>query len=207
MAAPRNIKKEIFRLRQLGYSYRKIAATIPCSKSTVSVTLSDGQLEKTAARTRKRRASHPYVAKSEKFQDPHRSGRPKAQARISNCTWQESMRTRCIGFRSKYKKGKKGKVTGERFTYHDVIKKYGENPNCYLTGRQLDIKDKKSYAFDHIIPRSKGGGLDLDNLGIACKEANEAKSDLLIPEFVKLCADVIKHIGSNFGYEIVNNNN
>ena len=67
--------------------------------------------------------------------------------------------------------------------------------NCYLTGREIDLKDTSSYHFDHIVPRSKGGTNDLDNLGVACGDANRAKSDMHTGEFVELCKDVLEHHG------------
>lgn len=69
---------------------------------------------------------------------------------------------------------------------------------CYLTGRKLDINDYRTYEFDHIIPRKLGGDSSFNNLGIACPEANRAKSDLLIEDFILLCRDVLL----NFGYTV-----
>jgi hypothetical protein len=85
-----------------------------------------------------------------------------------------------------------------RFCWADVLAKFGTDPKCYLTGRKLDYTESSNYNFDHMIPRSKGGSSGLDNLGLCCKEANYAKSDLLLPDFLKLCEDVLK----NFGYRV-----
>jgi CRISPR/Cas system Type II protein with McrA/HNH and RuvC-like nuclease domain len=69
---------------------------------------------------------------------------------------------------------------------------------CYLTGRPIDIKNFNTYEFDHIIPRKLGGECTFENLGIARPEANRAKSDLTLEEFILLCKDVLV----NFGYKV-----
>jgi CRISPR/Cas system Type II protein with McrA/HNH and RuvC-like nuclease domain len=69
---------------------------------------------------------------------------------------------------------------------------------CYLTGRPIDINDFNTYEFDHIKPRMLGGESSFENLGISRPEANRAKADLTIEEFIGLCKDVL----INFGYTI-----
>ena len=71
--------------------------------------------------------------------------------------------------------------------------------HCYLTGRPLDTKDVNTYEFDHIVPISKGGDSSFENLGITKPEANRAKNDLTVDEFVELCKDVL----INFGYKVI----
>jgi 5-methylcytosine-specific restriction endonuclease McrA len=68
---------------------------------------------------------------------------------------------------------------------------------CYLSGRKIDLTDTGAYHLDHIIPFSKGGKSDFDNIGVTCKEANIAKSTLSIEDFILLCVDVCKHNGYN----------
>jgi CRISPR/Cas system Type II protein with McrA/HNH and RuvC-like nuclease domain len=69
---------------------------------------------------------------------------------------------------------------------------------CYLTGRKIDTLDVTTYEFDHIIPLSKGGMSSFENLGITIPEANRAKYDLSVEEFIELCKDVL----INFGYTV-----
>lgn len=69
---------------------------------------------------------------------------------------------------------------------------------CYLTGRKIDTLDVTTYEFDHIIPLSKGGTSSFENLGITRPEANRAKYDLSVEEFIELCKDVL----INFGYTV-----
>jgi len=64
---------------------------------------------------------------------------------------------------------------------------------CGISGRPLDIE---KMHLDHIIPRSKGGQNTIENLRWACKEANEAKGNLMDDDFILLCNDVIHKLGS-----------
>ena len=59
----------------------------------------------------------------------------------------------------------------------------------------IDLNDPTSYSFDHIVPVAKGGTNELHNLGLTTKDANMAKSDLTLEEFVDLCVKVAKHYG------------
>lgn len=62
---------------------------------------------------------------------------------------------------------------------------------CYLTGRIVGT----NASLDHVIPLSKGGKTDLENCKIACYAANQAKKDLSLEEFLKLCVDVLTYHG------------
>jgi 5-methylcytosine-specific restriction endonuclease McrA len=79
------------------------------------------------------------------------------------------------------------------FKVKNLLQKIGDNPVCYLTGRKIDLLDGKSYHLDHIIPKNKGGVNTLDNCNIACKDANQAKGNLLYSEFILLCEEVLNH--------------
>ena len=82
-----------------------------------------------------------------------------------------------------------------KFNFKDVLEYYGEETTCYLSGRHINLSEPRTYHFDHIIPVSKGGDCSFENLGIVRKEANRAKSDLLVEEFIGLCKDVLEHNG------------
>jgi 5-methylcytosine-specific restriction endonuclease McrA len=77
------------------------------------------------------------------------------------------------------------------FTIEDLIAKH--NNKCYLTGRDIDLGDSKSYQLDHIDSASSGGDSTLENCGLSCKQANWAKGDMTLEEFFELCVDVVKH--------------
>jgi hypothetical protein len=76
-------------------------------------------------------------------------------------------------------------------TLENVKKKFGVSPHCYLTGAPIDLSNRDSYSFDHIIPLSKGGTSSLANCGLATQAANYAKCDLSYDEFVTLCRQVV----------------
>lgn len=83
------------------------------------------------------------------------------------------------------------------FTHKEVLDKFGDETTCYLTGRPLRLRESQSYNFDHKVPYSRGGGCTMDNLGMACREANWAKSNLTVDEFLGLCKEVLEHNGYN----------
>ena len=78
------------------------------------------------------------------------------------------------------------------FKVKDLLEKIGDNPTCYLSGRPIDLLDGKSYHLDHIVPKNKGGANTLDNCNIACRDANQAKGNLLYHEFIVLCKEVLE---------------
>lgn len=170
------MKENILKLRSEGKSYNEIAAELGCSKSTVSYYCGSGQREKTTARTRDKRKATVISQRTENFQYDRRV-KDKAE---------DFQRKRLS-----HKLGKR-KMT---FTWKDVIEKFGWETACYLTGRKIDLKEPRSYHFDHVVPYSKGGSGLIDNLGIACRDANVAKSDLSVAELLELCKDILTHNG------------
>lgn len=177
-------KASILKLRSEGKSYREIEKILGCSKSTIAYHC-DGGKEKAR------------IKKSLKNRKPI-------------CRKVSSFRVRCSkanhdGVRKKLKTFKR-KLSGTRYknkshavvnninknyTCNDVLKKIGQNPICYLTGKKIDLNKPETYHLDHIVPSSKGGTNDLDNLGICLKEANYAKGELSVKELYKLCEDIL----------------
>jgi 5-methylcytosine-specific restriction endonuclease McrA len=86
---------------------------------------------------------------------------------------------------------KEGTYSPMKFNAKDLLKKIGDDPVCQLTGRPINLSDGPSYHLDHIIPKNKGGDNSLDNCQIVCREANQAKGDLLPEEFIALCKEVL----------------
>ena len=182
----KTLKKQIKELRKLGYSYSKIQIILKCSKSTISYYCGKQQKNKKNIRQRKRRSisvlrnkieSFRYKNKQEiKYLKDHRDVRKILKIKLS--------------FFSMNRQTKKVK---QEFSLQDLIDKIGDNPTCYLTGRHIDLTDGRSYHLDHIVPISKGGDNSLENCGLACKEANQAKHNLSKDEFIKLCEEIINH--------------
>lgn len=79
-----------------------------------------------------------------------------------------------------------------RFTPDDVLKRFGTSTRCYLTGQEINLL-KDWYAFDHIVPLSKGGSSTIHNLGICTQQANKAKSNIGLEEFIDLCRKVSRY--------------
>lgn len=67
-----------------------------------------------------------------------------------------------------------------RWQIHDLLKNNIakiQNPNvCWYCGR--NVEDPKELTIDHIIPRSKGGTNDMDNIFMICKGCNSSKRDM-----------------------------
>lgn len=174
------MKNEILRLRQEGKSYKEICETLGCSKSTVAYHCGEGQKEKTTQRTRKRRSDLVILHKVANFQYD-RKVKDKAED-FQRLRFQNKGKNR-LGKRS---------IT---FTWRDVIDKFGWETTCYLTGRKINLREPRTYQFDHIVPVAKGGVSTIDNLGICCRNANQAKHDMSVDELVQLCKEVLEHNG------------
>jgi CRISPR/Cas system Type II protein with McrA/HNH and RuvC-like nuclease domain len=84
-------------------------------------------------------------------------------------------------------------MTPLTFTIQNIIEKFEQQPCCYLTGDPISIYDVKSYEFDHMIPKSRGGSNTLENLGICTRSANRAKQDMTPDEFIALCSKIANH--------------
>lgn len=59
---------------------------------------------------------------------------------------------------------------------------------CALTGRPLDITTTE---VDHIVPRSRNGSDELENLRLLSPEANAAKGGMTDAELIALCRDIL----------------
>lgn len=71
---------------------------------------------------------------------------------------------------------------------------------CWYCG--LDLKYRERHL-DHIVPKSKGGSYDLDNLALTCGHCNRAKLDHTLGDFLSY----LKHIQtSSFQPKVCENN-
>jgi 5-methylcytosine-specific restriction endonuclease McrA len=186
------LKEKILKLRSEGLSYNQIAKKLDCSKGSVSYYCGKEQKEKSRLRVIKSRSiQHPYKRKTERF--THNKPKPKQKLNPVN-TDKKLIYVKIRGFHMDHKSNKPNDPT---FTFEDVVEKFGENPKCYLTGDPIDISKPRTYQFDHIIPRSRGGLNALDNLGICTKQANMSKQDMTRDEFINFCKKIINNSSSS----------
>lgn len=171
------MKEKILELHQAGKSYNEICKILGCSKSTVSYHCGEGQKNKNKLRGQKNSLCKTVSNKVHKFKSKN-----EHKVRI---------------FQYKAKSGRKRSKENivENFHFQDVLDKFGDKTNCYLTGREINLHEPKTYQFDHIVPPTKGGENVLSNLGITCKDANLAKHVMLHEDFLSLCKEVLEHHG------------
>lgn len=79
-------------------------------------------------------------------------------------------------FEEEAPKPKKRKSTGKRLRFSVFAR---DNFTCRYCGRQ---SDRVELVIDHLIPVSKGGTNDQENLITACVECNQGKADTIISQ-------------------------
>jgi 5-methylcytosine-specific restriction endonuclease McrA len=190
-----SLKENILQLRSEGKTYLQIMNELQCAKSTIAYYCGHNQKEKNKLRKRKnRQKQHPYCRKLENFILIITKNTQQTQNTLQN---RRLIQIKIQSFHYTHKEYGMYKPT--TFSIQDIINKFGENPICYLTGEQIDIYQPRTYEFDHIIPRSRGGTNTLDNLGICSKKANRSKKDMTPDEFINLCKKILEHNG----YQVV----
>lgn len=170
--------QKIIELRSQGKTYKEIIDITGCSKGTVAYHCGPGQKEKKQKRDKKRTIAHRIELKAWHFQKALRSRAEDFQRPRVKCQGESFLGKRDLSF-----------------SWKDVIEKFGWETTCYLTGRKIDLTESSTFSFDHIKPVAHDGPNELDNLGITCKNANRAKSDMSVAEFVQLCKEVCEHHG------------
>lgn len=185
------MKEKILKLRSEGKSFREIEKILGCSRGTISYHCGKGQKEKTQERTRKKRSkAHPFENKFYHFHDNYILSSNK-----KDIIQFKAIKLIYIKIISFHRDQKKMTTTPISFSVQDVIKKFEKNPRCYLTGDEIDINKPRTYEFDHIIPRSKGGQNTLENLGICTRQANRSKETMTPDEFINMCKRVVENNG------------
>ena len=189
------MKDKILNLRKQNKTYKEICEIVGCSKSLVSYYCGKNQKEKSLERQRKLRKENVLIQKVSHFKNPSTNRRKRKRKTNSSfkTNIKKSLRNKTDDFQRR--NGSKLNIRKIEFSYKDILEHYGEETTCYLTGKKIDLKNPKTYHFDHIVPASKGGKNTFENLGIACKNANIAKSDMTINDFFKLCKEVLEYNG------------
>jgi len=190
------MKEQILKLRAEGKTYNEIKAITKCSKSTISYHCGEGQKEKNLRRQRKFRRDNVIAKKVDAFKHPNadRTNGLKPESEIKSNV-KKRLQDKGDSFqRLRLPKGK-AKAGPKTFNYKDVLEHYGEQTTCYLSGRPLNLLEPRTYQFDHKIPASRGGNNSFENLGIASREANIAKSDMTVDELILLCKEILEHNG------------
>ena len=171
----RNCKKSILALRKNGNTIAEIQKELGCSMSTIAYHLYPKTRETTKARTTKIRKQPGYTRKD------NQGARNALTVKASQF------------HRLGHRKNKQQLVRS--FTTEELLSRLGAQPCCYLTGNMIDLTNPASYSLDHVVPVSRGGTSTIDNLGLTTSEANRAKNDRTVEEFLVLCATVLKHNG------------
>jgi len=199
---PTILGKKIVLLRRQGLSYRAIAKTIPCSKSTVCYHLKGGQK---AAKQAQHRAymltgEGAVSKKINSFKSRIYKLIQKREFFKRKKTARQQVRHKMKLYRRRSRSSSYDRVNNINKPYgiKEVLGKLGSNPRCYLTGSQIDLAKSETYSLDHVTPISKGGTNDLENMGLATRNANMAKNDLTVSQFVALCKQVL----INRGYHV-----
>ena len=65
-----------------------------------------------------------------------------------------------------------------------------QNFRCALSDRKLT---PETASLDHIIPLSRGGTHEIDNLWVVEHLVNSAKGTMTVDEFIAMCRDVASH--------------
>jgi hypothetical protein len=164
MKLQKDIGDKIRQLKAQGKRVKEIIDEVGCSKQIVYYHLSDDYRDKVKALLKKHRLKEEVLYK-------------------------KRLRQKYENF---FNIGRKGNMK-PTFTFEDFLTKLMADPKCYLTGRDLNISDTSSFSPDHIVSIAKGGTSDLSNLGFVCREANMAKSDLSLDDFIQLCKEVTRN--------------
>lgn len=175
-------KHSILKLRSEGKTYSQIVKELGCSKSLVSYHCGNGGEKKRAKANNKKRT--PLCKKVSSF-----------KCRCSRANYKKlSSKLKTFKRKSSLSGNHTNTIVNnitKNYSCKDVIDKIGKNPICYLTGEKIDLDKPETYNLDHVVPSSKGGTNNLDNLQICLKEANCAKGELLLEELYDLCEKIL----------------
>ena len=184
----KNFGKQILELRSQGYSYDKIIKELGCSRGTVSYHCGQGQKEKTRLRLKKTRKNNYLSQRYYDFVNNNKKQKNRNKGKLLY-SFHYRLYHKIVRFSLNKETGK----IKTMFSLKELKQKIESNPVCYLTGRKIDLSKTSTYHLDHIIPKSKGGDNSLENCGLTCRDANQAKSGMVLSDFIQLCKDVVEH--------------
>lgn len=128
--------------------------------------------------------------------------KPKVIAQALGCCIETVYRTRSklnnrtLESRTKlYQRWVRHSDRGKRFGWQEFKDWLATKTHCYITGRKIDYSQPETWHLDHIVPKSKGGTLGLDNLAVCCAHANFAKWDMALEDLHILCQEILEHAG------------
>lgn len=185
----KSLKEKILQLHQEGKSYNEIASLLNCAKSTVSYHCDPKGREKVYNRSQKYKLEDSRTFYLKKRISNFKNRKRGSGRKEYDKDWNKKLRTAVSEFRKSLKI-----MPTNKYTYKDVIDRFGLIVECELTGRTIDLT-KDDYNIDHIIPIDRGGTNELENMAFTIPEANAAKNNLTNDEFVALCKEVCEHFG------------
>ena len=172
------MKEKILKLRSEGKSYNEIKKILGCSKSTISYHCGDGQKEKNNIRSKKCKNKNYLINRLYHFTN--------RKLKVSVRDFQRRDGDKLLDKQHK------------TFDYNNILKKFGVETICYLSGEAINLLTDSHYQLDHIVPVKKGGKNNINNLGVLHKDINRMKGELTVDEFIEWCKKILKHNG----YEI-----
>jgi hypothetical protein len=175
------LKDKILELKSQGLSHRQVSEILDCTKSSVSYNWN------TEVREKDKKRRDEYVKNN--------SLKIKLRKKLDSMDRAERKKL-CSKSLDFQKRGVK--YNRLPFTFEDLFEKLLESPYCHLTGKKLNVSKPSTYTLDHIMPVTRGGTKHLDNVGPATLDANRAKNNMTVDEFIAFCKSVLV----NFGYKV-----
>jgi CRISPR/Cas system Type II protein with McrA/HNH and RuvC-like nuclease domain len=172
------MKDKILRLRSEGKTYNEISKILGIGKSHISYYCGDNQKEKWNIRLKKHRNKNILSKKLGAFKSR------KRKLSVASRDFQRRDGSKLLNKAEKYD-----------FDYNDIIKKFGIETTCYLSGEKINLMEDNNYSLDHIIPCTKDGDNSIDNMGILHLKVNYMKRDMSVDEFISWCKKILEHNG------------
>lgn len=169
----------------------KLASSCKTCNNARSAAWRKNNLDRERENGRKWRLNHPDQARGsrrayyEQHIDEHRANgknwnkQHRKWVNILSSKWAKSHPEQ-IRKNSHRRRAEKRNAIGTHTAQDIMILNINQRNKCAYCGVQLGNK----YHVDHIIPLSRGGSNDFDNLALACPRCNMSKGDKLISEWI-----------------------